>query len=189
MNILDITITVLIAFLIVRGLFRGFFREIGSLAGVILGISLANLYQPQVTGLLESFLPSGRFLPLVGFALIFLVVLILCNFVGRGLRNLFKKVPTGWTDRILGAGLATLKGLMITYLGIVLLNFFVPSKAPLIAKSKLAPLIITSYQSMIRITSQHPHKGQGNKFPGSEKATDRGVSKETRGLRGRDGLR
>lgn len=157
MNLLDIIIIALMVFLIVLGVFRGFFREIGSLAGVILGIYLANLLQPQLTRLLSPFLPSGKFLALLGFALIFVVVFILCNLMGRGLKKLFGKALVGWADRILGAGLATLKGLIITYFGIVLFTFFAPSKAPLITKSRLAPLIITSYQSMVSVISPELH--------------------------------
>ena len=157
MNLLDLIIIAFMIFLIVRGFFRGFFREIGSLAGVIFGICLANLFQPQVTRLLSLFLPSGKFLALLGFALIFVVVLMVCNLMGRGLRRLFGKALVGWPDKIPGAGLATLKGLIITYFGIVLFTFFVPSKAPLITQSRLAPLIITSYQSMVSVVSPESH--------------------------------
>ncbi|MBW2205067.1 MAG: CvpA family protein, partial [Deltaproteobacteria bacterium] len=40
MNLLDLIIIACMVFLIVRGIFRGFIREVGSLAGVILGIWL-----------------------------------------------------------------------------------------------------------------------------------------------------
>ncbi|MEJ2724675.1 MAG: CvpA family protein, partial [Deltaproteobacteria bacterium] len=59
----------------------------------------------------------------------------------------------GWLDRTLGVGLAVTKGIILTYLAIVLLTFFVPAKTPLIARSKLAPWIVVSYQSMVRLIS------------------------------------
>ncbi len=159
MNLLDAIIFAFMVFLIVRGFFRGLLREIGSLAGVIFGIYLANLLQPQVTRLLGSFLPSGKLLALTGFALVFVAVLIVCNLMGRGLKRIFGKAFGGWVDRIPGACLATLKGLIITYFGIVLLTFFLPSKAPLITQSRLAPLIITSYQSMAGVISPETRPG------------------------------
>ncbi|MFH1242205.1 MAG: CvpA family protein [Pseudomonadota bacterium] len=159
MNLLDIIICVFMALLIIQALYRGFFREVGSLGGVILGISFANFFQPQVAGLLRPFLPPGIFLTVIGFVLVFLVVLVLCNLIGRGLDRLFGKALTGWANKIPAAGLAALKGFILIYFGIVLLIFFVPSKAPMITKSRLAPLIISSYQSVVgAIFSESHHR-------------------------------
>ena len=71
-----------------------------------------------------------------------LVILVLCNVLGWALKLFFSKVFLGWLDRTLGAGLAVLKGVILTYLVIVLLTFFLPARTPLIAESKLTPLII-----------------------------------------------
>ncbi len=161
MNLLDIIICVFMALLIIQGLHRGFFREVGSLGGVILGISLANLFQPQVTALFRSFLPPGIFLTVIGFVLVFLVVLVLCNLMGRGLDRLFGKALPGWVNKAPAAGLAGLKGFILIYFGIVLLIFFVPSKAPMITKSRLAPIIVSSYQSVAgAIFSESHHRGK-----------------------------
>ncbi len=159
MNFLDVIIFAILVFLVVLGVFRGLFRELGSLAGVVLGIYLANFIQPQLTRLLSPFLASGQYLSFVCFVVIFAVVFVLCNLTGRGLKKLFGKAISGWTNRIPGAGLAFLKAVIIIYLGIGLLVIFVPSKAPLITKSRLAPWIITSGQSMTSVI-----------FPGSPTA-------------------
>ncbi|MBW1863955.1 MAG: CvpA family protein [Deltaproteobacteria bacterium] len=158
MNLLDIIIISMMIFLVVKGIFRGFFREIGSLAGVILGIWLANHYQPQMTGYLKLYLPSITFLPLISFAVIFIFVLVLCNLSGWVLRLLFKKVFLGWLDRTLGAGLAIAKGVIIIYLAIILLTFYLPITTPLIAGSKMAQLITVSSQSMIRLISPEQYR-------------------------------
>jgi len=148
MNLLDLFIVVAMIFFVVRGLFRGFFREIGSIAGVILGIWIGCVYQTQITACLGAYFPSWKLLPVISFAAVFFVVVVLCNLVGWGLSIISKKAFLGWADKILGAGLAILKGIIITYLVIILLTFFVPSKTPFITGSRLAPLIISSYQSM-----------------------------------------
>ena len=57
MNLLDMMILAVMLFLLIRGVMRGFFREIGSLAGVILGIWLGNVFQPQMTGILRPYFP------------------------------------------------------------------------------------------------------------------------------------
>jgi len=189
MNLLDLIIIATMVFLVIRGIFRGFFKEIGSLAGVISGIWLANLYQPQMTAYLKQYLPSTVFLPFISFAVIFGLVLVLCNLAGLGLKMLFKKAFLGWADRTLGAGFAVLKGIVLTYLVIVLLTFFVPSRTPLIAGSKLAPLIIASYQSMVRIVSPGSYQEWKRKLLGHTKGFGMVVPEKARESKGKDGSR
>jgi len=151
MNLLDLVILCTMIFLVVKGLLRGFIKEMASLAGVVLGILSANWFQPQMTAYLRTYLPDTSLLPLLSFTAIFACVLILCNLLGGTLKFLFQKAFLGWLDRTLGVGLAITKGVIITYLAIVLLTFFLPTKTPLIARSKFAPWIIKSYQGMIRL--------------------------------------
>lgn len=173
MNLLDILIIAVMILFIVRGILRGIIREIASLAGMILGIWLANFFQPQMTEYLRSYLPNSQFLPLISFALIFTAVLALSNFLGWLFKLLLKKTFFGWADRTLGAGLATVKGVILIYLVIVIVTFFLPAKTPLIAKSRLAPLIIASYQSMVRLVSPDHYKNWKRKIMGKkEKMSD-----------------
>ncbi|RJR26297.1 MAG: CvpA family protein [Desulfobacteraceae bacterium] len=153
MNWLDIVIIALMVFLIVRGIFRGFVREIGSLAGVVAGIILANIYQPALTSILKGYLGASSYISLVSFALIFLVVLVAFNLAGYGLKLILQKALLGWADRSLGLGLAVVKGIVITYFGIVLLTYFVSERNPHIANSRLVPLIVSSYQYITNIVS------------------------------------
>ncbi|MBW2047336.1 MAG: CvpA family protein [Deltaproteobacteria bacterium] len=176
MSILDVIIIACMVFLMVRGLFRGFIREVGSLAGVILGIWLGSLLQPSLTDFLDAYLPWGKFLPLISFALIFALVLVLCNVAGWFLNKVIKKIFLGWADRALGAGLAVLKGIIITYFAIVLLTFFVPSKSRIIADSKLAPFIINSYQSMVGLLSTDTYQELKEKFVIQKKRVEKAIS-------------
>jgi membrane protein required for colicin V production len=153
MNLLDIVIICVMVLLIVKGLLRGFIRETASLAGVVLGILLGHHFQPELSAHLKSYLPQTSLLPVISFSVIFGFVLISCNLLGYLVKLVFEKSFLGWLDRTLGLGLAVTKGVILTYLGIVLLTFFVPAKTPLIARSKLAPWIVVSYQSMVRLIS------------------------------------
>jgi len=158
MNILDYIILGLIAFFVVKGIFRGFFREISSLAGIIFGIWIGNHYYPQMANLLKAYIPLEKSLSLISFLLLFIVVVILFNLSGIFLHHLFKKLLIAWLDRGLGFGLALIKGIIISYLLIVLLIFFIPSKSPLIAKSTMARMVIVTYQSMSRLISPDLYK-------------------------------
>jgi membrane protein required for colicin V production len=162
--------------LIVKGLLRGFIRETASLAGVVLGILLGHHFQPQLSAQLKSYLPELSLLPVISFSVIFGVVLIACNVLGYLVKLLFEKSFLGWLDRTLGLGLALTKGVILTYLGIVLLTFFVPAKTPLIARSKLAPWIVVSYQSMVRLISPEHYERWKMTILGETHRGGRGIS-------------
>lgn len=162
-------------FFLLRGIFRGFLREIASLAGIVLGILLGSLFQPQITDLLKAYVPDFYYLPLVSFVFIFTAVLIVSNLLGYALSRLFKKIFLGWVDRLLGVGLALTKGIILTYLIIVLLTFFLPAKAPLVANSKLAPWIIVSYQSMIRMISPERYETWKKRLLGEDQKKETSV--------------
>ena len=189
MNLLDLIIIATMVYLVFRGIFRGFFREIGSLAGVILGIWLAGRYQPQMTEYLKAYLPPGAYLSVLGFASVFLIVLVCCNLAGWGLKMIFKKALLGWADRGLGAGFAVVKGIIITYLVIVLLTFFVPSQTPLIAGSKLAPLIVSSYQSMVSIISPDSYQKLKKRFLSSGRDMAESIKGKAVGAGGKNGTK
>ena len=95
---------------------------------------------------------------------------------------MMKRLLFGWADRGLGVALAILKGIILTYLGIVLLTVFMPSKAPLMAKSKLAPLIISSYQSMFSLTSPGSYEKWKQKILGEKKEKGSAVPKKPEDL-------
>jgi len=158
MNILDYIILGLIAFFVVKGIFRGFFREISSLAGIIFGIWIGNHYYLQMANLLKTYIPLEKSLSLISFLLLFIMVVIVFNLSGMLLHHFFKKLFIAWVDRGLGFGLALIKGIIISYLLIVLLIFFTPSKSLLIAKSTTARMVIVTYQSMSRLISPDLYK-------------------------------
>ena len=176
MNLLDIIILSTMGFLILKGLLRGYLRETASLAGVIAGIFLANFYQPRVTAYLNSYLPALDILPLVSFTVILLLVVIISNILGWILKFMFWKVLQGWSGRILGAVLAAIKGVVLIYLVIILLFFFLPAKTPLIATSKLAPSIISSYQGMVSLISPDFYENWKKKIMGKKKEIDEVLS-------------
>jgi membrane protein required for colicin V production len=158
MNILDLIILGLMTFFLIKGIFRGFFRELSSLAGVISGLLVGNHYYGPVANLLRVHIPFEKFLPLISFIILFILVVIVFNLFGLLLHHLFKRFFIGWFDKGLGVFFALTKGVIICYLLIVLLTFFMPSKNPLILKSKAARLVIVTYQSMARLISPDLYK-------------------------------
>jgi membrane protein required for colicin V production len=177
MNILDIIISGLIAFFLIKGIFRGFFRESASLAGVVFGIVIANHYHPQVANYLKTYIPLEKSLPLVSFIVLFIAVIIGFYLFGLLLHRLFKSLLIGWFDRTLGICFALIKGIIISYLLIVLLTFFVPSTSPLIASSKCARLVINTYQFMARLISPDIYREWKDRISSESKKVEKAISK------------
>ena len=152
MNLLDIIIVIILVFLVVKGIYKGFFRETASLAGIILGILLGKFFLPETTGLLKSLLPSLSPLlhQIIGFTAVLILIMVICNLLGWALNRLAKKVLLGWLDRTLGALLSIVKGMIVIYLMIIFLTMFLPGRAPIIAESKLALIITSACQSIVR---------------------------------------
>jgi membrane protein required for colicin V production len=153
MNILDYIILVPLLYLTIKGIMRGLIKEIASLAGIILGIWLGMVYQPDVTEIIRHYLPDTKFIPIISIALIFVLMVIICNLAGWGIRLVFKKVLLGWFDRLMGGLFAVIKTVFLAYVVIVLITFYMPQNAPLISESVLAPWIIKSYQTIINVVS------------------------------------
>lgn len=176
MNILDFIILGLVTFFLIKGIFRGFFREIASLAGIIFGLVIGNHYYPQMANLLKSYIPLEKSLPLIAFIILFVLVVIGFHLFGLLLQGLFKRLFIGWFDRALGIGFALIKGIILSYLLIVLLTFFMPSKCPLIAKSRTARLVVITYQSMAKLISPDLYQIWKKKITKESKAVGKAIS-------------
>lgn len=177
MNLLDIIIIIALGVCLIRGLIRGFIKELISLISVIISIWVANHYQPQATAYLTLIFPKWKFVSLVSFFSLFVFSLIVCSIIAWAIRALFVEGgPANKLSRLLGAILGTLKAVIVIYLIIILLTFFLPSKTPLIARSKLTPIIIRSYQNMIMPISPSSFKRFKQKFVGNMKRLKKEMS-------------
>jgi hypothetical protein len=72
---------------------------------------------------------------------------------------------------------------VVTYLVIVILTFFLPSGTPLIARSKVAPWIVISYQSMVGLVSKDHYEQWKKRFvQRTEELTDKKPANKTEPL-------
>jgi membrane protein required for colicin V production len=158
MNLLDIIAIATLIILILKGIYRGFIREIASFVGIVMGIWMAYVFHPQMAEYLKAYLPPGPHLSLFSFMVILTGTILICNLLGWFFKLLLRKALFGWADRLLGAGFAAIKGTLFIYLIIIILTFFVPAKTPLLAESKLAPQVISSFQSISRFISPERYR-------------------------------
>jgi len=92
-------------------------------------------------------------------------------FVVRGIwRGFLREIGS------LAGVILVLKGIILTYLVIVLLTFFLPTKTPLIAKSRLAPVIVSSYQSLAGFVSARRSHRWKKKWLGQSGRTEKSAA-------------
>ncbi|MBN1831580.1 MAG: CvpA family protein [Deltaproteobacteria bacterium] len=154
MSLLDIIAIGIMAFFILKGIFRGLIREIASFVGIVMGIWMACMFYPQMAECLKAHhVPSGPYLSPLSFVVILTMVVLVCSLLGWLLKLLLRKTVFGWSDHVLGAGFAAVKGGLFIYVAIILLTLLLPAQTPLIAESKTSQWVISSSQSMLRFIS------------------------------------
>lgn len=112
MSIIDIIIVVPLVVGAISGFRKGFIMEIVSLLALILAvIGGFHFLHWGISMLQEHFDLSGRFVPFLSFVLIFVVIVILVNAVGKVLKKIMQMAFLGGLDKAAGALLGALKWL------------------------------------------------------------------------------
>ena len=124
MNWLDIVIILTLIAGFVSGLTQGLIRSVFTLAGVILGVFLAGRYYGSV-GAWFGFIHSQDVKNAVGFAIVFILIVLIFAFIAQLLRHAVAAITLGWLDRLGGAVLGVLiSGIIWGALLTLWLNFF-----------------------------------------------------------------
>ncbi|MFW6160305.1 MAG: CvpA family protein [Acidobacteriota bacterium] len=151
-NWLDILLLVILMVMIIVGLMKGLIRQIIGLLAIIIGFVLALFYYPQVARVLQEFIKGETLSQFLGFLLTFLAVI----FVGGVLSFFLSKLIKGsikFFDRLLGAGLGLVKGVLIC--GILLLAFLLfPVNKRAVQQSKIAPYCLYMTRLTVNLIPQ-----------------------------------
>ncbi len=110
MNILDIILAVILVCSVVVGARQGLIRQACGVAGIILGIILAQRFSVQLAAWLEI---SKEWSQIVSFVVILLVVVLVFALIGWLFRKVFKMTGFGLWDKIGGVALALAKDALI----------------------------------------------------------------------------
>lgn len=154
MNPLDVMVIVILGFCLVRGIFRGLVKEVSSIVGVLAGYYGAYTYYALPGSLLAGWISNPGYRNILGFLIIFILVLLIVGVLGIVIKYVLKIASLGWLDRICGAGFATVKGILIVAVVILMLTTFLPKGAPIIADSLLSPYVMRVSGIMIKIVPQ-----------------------------------
>lgn len=126
-NWLDLTLLALLAFFALKALLRGFVREIMGLVGIAAGVVAAMAaYQPLGGFLRRVSAVEAGWWEGVAFAVVLVLVMGAFFWLGAGLARLMHAGPLNLLDRLAGAGIGLVKGVLVAYLLLNILLLITP---------------------------------------------------------------
>lgn len=136
-NWLDIFLLVILAVTLIIGLIKGLVRQLVGIIAVIAGLILAAFYYPYAAAVLSRLPISEGWSSLIGFLVIFIVVLLLGWLVSFLLSKLMKG-PLKFLNHLFGGALGLVKGVLIC--GVIVFAMLVfPVDRMALQESSVAP--------------------------------------------------
>lgn len=124
MNWFDVTAIAVLAISAGFAFFKGFVREIASLAGLIIGSILAFRFFRNGAELLKPWIQTVNVRNITAFFMIFLTVILIAAIISYLLKRLFDSAGLTFYDRFLGLLFGLLRGVVIIYVFVIVLQGF-----------------------------------------------------------------
>lgn len=103
---IDIIFAIIIIIAIIKGLRKGVVVAVFSIIAFIIGLAAALKLSATVALYLEKNVSvPGKWLPVISFALVFLIVVVLVNWGGKIIEKSFEMAFLGWANKLAGAAL------------------------------------------------------------------------------------
>lgn len=154
MNLFDLTIISILCFCLIRGIFTGLIRELFSVTGVLAGFLAASTHYMEVAKSLSHWIPDVSKIKLLSFLSIFFGFIFTITILGGIVKSLLKIDLLSSVDRTFGAGVGTIKGILIVSVLLLTLTACFPEDASIIKNSLLSPHFSLVSEKMARIVSK-----------------------------------
>jgi membrane protein required for colicin V production len=123
MNTVDLVFAILFLWAAYRGYTKGFIVQLATLAALLLGILGAVMFSDFTSSLIiKKFEVSGNYLPIVSFAVTFIIIVIAVHLLAKMLNKLIDAIALGIVNRLLGVLFSVLKIAFIASIILVLIN-------------------------------------------------------------------
>lgn len=127
LNWVDVAVFALLLFSLIVGLIRGFFTQIAGIIGVLAALAVALHFGERVSVMVEETVSlQQKTAVIVSFAALFLgtwlVWLVLAHFV----KKIMSALKFGAFDRVLGGAFGLVKGALVAYVVLVLIDGIFP---------------------------------------------------------------
>ncbi len=125
MNWLDIALVIPLSWGLYKGFTGGLIMEVARIVALIAGVYLAVRFAEMLSEYiyLNTDIVSDL-LPIISFAIIFLVVVLMVHFFARAIGKLVKAVALGWANKVAGAVFGTFRVAFILSILIMLFARF-----------------------------------------------------------------
>ena len=147
---IDLVLAAVIGASALFGLLRGFIGALASLLAWLLAGWVAFHYGAQVAGILAEGGTPGATELFGGYALSFIVVMIVVGLIGWLVRLLVKAVGLSALDRLLGLALGLARGALVACILVLLAGFTDLPREPSWAQSRLVPALLPGAQWLSR---------------------------------------
>lgn len=125
MNWLDIALAVPLVWGLYKGFTSGIIMELARIVALIAGVYLAVRFAQELSEYLyKNTELTTEFLPIISFALIFIVVVILVHLFAKAISQLAKAVALGWANKAAGAAFGAFRVAFILSIGIMMMTRF-----------------------------------------------------------------
>lgn len=101
---IDIIFAIIVIIAIIKGIRKGFVVALFSIIAYIIGLAAALKLSAVVALYLEKNVTvPGKWLPVISFAVVFLIVVLIVNWAGKFIEKSFEMAFLGWANKLAGA--------------------------------------------------------------------------------------
>ena len=120
---IDIVISIILIYGIIRGFYRGFFLEVSALTGLLLGIYCAINFKEVIGYYLKKILSwEENYIIIVSFLITLIIVIVALNLIAKSLTKLANIMALGLLNKIAGAFLGLIKYSVICIVFVLLFD-------------------------------------------------------------------
>jgi len=184
-NFFDYILIGLVGLSMILSLWRGFIREMISLIGLVAAFLLASRASGYAGDFLGRWIPSGTVSDIAGFALVFVLVMLVVGIIGVLIRKLVDMADLTATDRTLGVFFGIARGFLLIAVSFLIYSSYSTTQADWLKQSKLAPYAMQMGDLLGQaIPEDYPFSRQGGaKLPSPQSSK---VSRAASGIPTRD---
>ena len=121
MAIIDIAIIVVFALGLILGLYKGLMEQIGSVAGILLGVIACRIWGDEATRFVASIMPdisasdeaAAYVNSVIGNVFLFLAAYLIAMLIAKLLHTVISNLSLGWINRLLGGVFGIVKWFVI----------------------------------------------------------------------------
>lgn len=125
MNWLDIALAIPLVWGLYKGFTSGIIMEISRIIALIAGVYLSVRFAQELSEYLyKNSDLTTEFLPIISFAIIFIIVVVLVHLFARAIEKLAKAVALGWANKAAGAAFGMFRMAFVLSVVIMMLTRF-----------------------------------------------------------------